>query len=153
MAGLPGLCASYYKEGTGSMEKIGASKPVNKIAALVTSKGYTFEPERQTRPNGLPFWEHKPETNKVPANCPNLTGQRKGRFTVVGYYKSTKRAKGSPSTWVVRCDCGMYEVRSGSALRNPMNDKDRCYDCQKLYQLQRNEEYRRLGFNLDERDR
>lgn len=133
------------------MERVASGTPVNKTAAMVTGKGTSFEPEMDL--SSVTRWDHRPHTYAVPKGTPDMTGKRQGRLTVVGYHGSSKNNRSSPSRWVVRCVCGMYEIRAGKSLRNANNSDDRCYDCRKLQSMQRNEEYRRLGYNREEYNR
>ena len=57
--------------------KIGTSKPVNKLAALVTSKGYEYQPNKEIV--NL-HWELKPQLRSVPKNTPNLIGFKFGHL-------------------------------------------------------------------------
>lgn len=73
-----------------------------------------------TCPPILPESEH--EKRNV---TEDLTGHRQGRFSVVGF------AAGVKARWVVKCDCGFFEIRSTQALKNPNNGKDCCSECRK----------------------
>lgn len=48
-------------------------------------------------------------TVPVQGNTPDLSGQRFGRLSIVGY-------AGDRGKWVVRCDCGHYTIRVGRTL-------------------------------------
>lgn len=118
-------------------------KPINRTAALVVSKGTHFHPNKkvQTADQKTPI-----RTRKVPLNIENLTGRRRGRFTVLGL------AEGMKGRWVVRCDCGTYSLRRSKAINNPENDQDRCEECRHLAFLKREHNYRTTGRDADIRD-
>ena len=120
-------------------------QPVNKTAALVTSKGTHYEmkvksqvPEYIGPPAMLP-------RNKLPIapSLTDLTGRKKGRFTVVGMAAEGK------GKWVVRCVCGTYTIRSSQSVKsvdkNPLAHFDACRECMNLAYLKREEIYRRTG--------
>lgn len=48
-----------------------------------------------------------------------LVGRRFGRLTVMGLSAVPTTDSGHQGRWVVRCDCGAYEVRKRRALLNP----------------------------------
>jgi hypothetical protein len=101
---------------------------VNKTAALVTSKGFEYEPAKRI----VQVHSSDPLPMKPPArNEVDLTGLTFGRFTVMGKYT----VKSKQAMWVVRCLCGRYETRSSKAIRNPENHADRCDECRHLRHL------------------
>lgn len=56
----------------------------------------------------------------------DLTGMKRGRVTVVGLIEYVEDQR---SRWCVRCDCGRYEWRRHSSLKNGINlQKDDCCD-------------------------
>ena len=111
-------------------------RPVNKMAARVLNKGVTFTPEKkiQTQDQPTPL-AMKP----IPKGVKDLTGNRRGRLTVIGFFDSPK------IIWVVRCDCGMYTARRNKAILNKNNEQDRCEECRHLAHLKRTEVYRTTG--------
>jgi len=129
------------------MEEIAKRRPVNVTAARVTQPG----------PRGLEIG--KPTANPdsptpiamrpVPAQIPDLTGQRCGQLTVIGL-AAQRGGKGTSgrSRWVCRCVCGYYVTRKAGAIKNPDNAPyERCERCRQLANLQRETERRRLGLN------
>ena len=53
----------------------------------------------------------------------DLTGARQGKLTVVGF------SEGLKARWVVKCECGFYEIRTTQAIKNPNNGNDCCSEC------------------------
>lgn len=111
-------------------------EPINKTAALVTSKGTHYVPNKKIRQL---HWTAAPGLKPIPNDVKNIIGIRIGRFTVYGYFGKGK--------WVVRCDCGHFETRNRKAIFNERNKCDRCEFCRQKAYLRRNEAYRLNGFN------
>lgn len=103
------------------MDRIFSSSPMNKTAALVTGKGehYVSKKKIVTSHHANPI-----PTRKAPQV--DLTGLRVGRLTVKGLSRDT------PKRWVVRCDCGMFSLRTARAIRNPNNGTDCCEECRQF---------------------
>ena len=57
--------------------------------------------------------------------------------------------KNEHSRWLARCLCGIYEARSGRAVRNPKNTHDCCWQCHRLARLRKSEAWRRTGKDRD----
>ena len=101
-------------------------KPINLLARLVTGKGIHFTPIRKK--TNLPRWNICPDIIEFPGiDEYNMQGRRFGRFEVVGYYGKTKSQRAG--RWIVRCACGMYEIRTAKSIKNPRNNNDACEDC------------------------
>jgi hypothetical protein len=126
-----------------AMEEIAKRRPVNVTAARVTQPG----------PRGLDIGKRGEVLSPtplpmrpVPAQIPDMTGQRCGRLTVIGL--AVQRAQRGKSRWVCRCVCGYYALRSTKAITNPDNQvHERCERCRQVANLQRETERRRLGLN------
>ena len=123
------------------MKKYVSRDPVNKMASIVTSKGYKYKPRKIIAPTLVHTDVPPPMTGKGPQH---LVGVRFGYFEVIGLYAKKK------GRWVVRCDCGKYETRTAKAIKNPKNSGDRCHMCRHLEKLKRLDEYRRKGYNTKE---
>lgn len=63
---------------------------------------------------------------RTPDGVEDRTGHRRGALAVVGFWAYAKNHESTK--WVVRCDCGMYTVRSGRSLRR-VNIDDMCLAC------------------------
>lgn len=118
--------------------------PLDKQAAMMFAKG---EKHRVGLSNNRFHSDAPPRVQPwLNANRRNpaddLTGRTVGRLTVIGY------AAEHSGKWVVRCVCGLYELRSAKAVKNPANDRDACADCRTLDQAKRHEHWRRTGKDL-----
>lgn len=113
--------------------------PRDQTAANVIYKGGFFEPFKHKSTEKLsttPF-----PTRKPPIGCPDFTGIRKGRLTVIGMYNGVEvgaksfrkggRSKPQGHGWVCRCDCGNYTVRKSRSVRKKSYDS--CIECMQLY--------------------
>jgi hypothetical protein len=112
--------------------------PVNRAAALVTGKGFKYKSSKIIdcfHSIGPPPIDR--------AKCDYLR-LRKGRLTILGYLLN------KTSKLVVRCDCGIYTVRTVKAIKNKNNKADMCQECKHLIYLKRYEIYRRTGKQVEE---
>lgn len=120
---------------------IATSRPVDQVAARVLSPGEHYDPgkcQSHAMHSDLPI-----PTRPFPGlKEHNLTGFRKGSLVVKGY-AAEQDLKGKKSRWVVRCDCGYYEIRTAKSLKNPNNDDDRCAVCRDLAWIRRHDQRRR----------
>ena len=105
------------------VSEIITSIPINKTAGMVTQKGIHFDPEIKIIDRL--HTDIMPETRDPLPNSTDIIGVKNGSFTVVGLYRHCN------NRWVVRCDCGRYELRTAKAMRNPKNDQDACIYCRK----------------------
>ena len=123
-------------------ERLTGRTPVNKVAARVVSVGVHYDPQVDFAAHA--HWKTcpplKPFTPVVSGQ--DLTGRRIGYLTVVGRWAD---AKPKYRRWVVRCDCGSFEVRSSRAIANAKNAHDRCQECRALAYQKRNEYVQRTG--------
>lgn len=103
--------------------------PVDRVAARVV---FSRRPADETnfRPRGarapsrrecfkFATFETPPRpTGKRPKHYVDLSGRRVGRLTFMYFYGREKfgEAKNQPY-WVVRCDCGFFELRTPGACR------------------------------------
>ena len=114
--------------------------PVNRSAALVTSKGFNYKASKKIT------CAHS--VTPIPIDkksCVHLR-LRRGRLTVCGYLLN------KTSRLVVRCDCGIYTIRTIKSITNKNNDTDRCEECRHLVYLKRADIYRRTGKWVDNCD-
>lgn len=109
--------------------------PINKVSARVAFfRGDNFAPQPRS---GAPT--HRKATMLAPPapygarpdHAHDLTGQRSGSLAYVYWYC---QARGAKHVWVVRCDCGRYELRNetasqGSEMHSRWRDEDCCERC------------------------
>lgn len=122
-------------------------QPVDRIALRVVMPGIHYDIPEGTIPD-----HHMHSSTPLPVRriinqikmsrgfC-DLTGRRQGRLTVMGLSSNVN------GKWVVRCQCGAYEVRSAKALMNPKNDSDRCWVCRHEVTRRRKDEWVKTGGN------
>ncbi|ECC4541287.1 hypothetical protein C2920_21680 [Salmonella enterica] len=123
--------------------------PINKMAAIVTGKGFEYQPNCQIN---CDEYVGPPETVPVKdlalnSSFVDLTGRKKGRFTVIGLMKEKK------GRWLVRCVCGTYTTRSAKSIkgadRNPNAHLDACRRCMHEAYRKREYIYRTTGKDVD----
>lgn len=106
--------------------KAGYEKPIDAVAARVVARGEQFEyrADPSSLDSDLPLAVRPiPEATRASPSFKNYTGERFGRFTVLGLSADRK------GRWVCRCVCGRYSMRSSSAIGNAAEDAccDQCY--------------------------
>jgi hypothetical protein len=80
----------------------------------------------------------------------NLTGQKHGKLTVIGYYG---KAKGSTkyNLWVVQCECGNYQIRRTEKVRcnngpgRPSAPDRMCSECDYIERIKTRQRKQALG--------
>lgn len=117
---------------------IATNKPVNRTAGIVLQKGEHYEYENKS-------CEIESDTpillKTIPKKTEDLTGRRRGRFTVIGLARHFNKR------WIVRCDCGKYSIRKAKSIKNESNNCDRCTECRKLAQMKRHDYWKRTGMD------
>ena len=122
-------------------------QPIDRIALRVMMPGIHYD-----LPDGTIPAHHVHSSTPIPIRritkqiraCrgfSDLTGHKQGRLTVVGLSAEVSKR------WVVRCQCGEYELRSAKSLLNPKNDIDRCYACRHEVTRRIKYEYKKTGGN------
>jgi|TARA_R110000782_G_C14567462_1_gene386936 hypothetical protein len=112
--------------------------PVNRAAALVTGKGFKYKSSK------IIDSFHSISPSPIDRKKCDYLRLRKGRLTVLGYLLN------KTSKLVVRCDCGIYTVRTVKAVNNQYNKADMCQECKHLIYLKKYEIYRRTGKQVEE---
>lgn len=110
---------------TTNFDSIAASVPVDGTAVNVVSRGEHYEGRV---PAWHLHWKAPPlAIDEKPHNAENLEGVRFGLMQVVRFYS---RSYGHPKgcRWVVRCNCGDYEVRRTAAIKKA-DTEHRCQAC------------------------
>lgn len=80
--------------------------------------------------NGVRHWEVCPTIRPArPSNAGfvDITGERFGALVVYGIFVE-KNPKGTAALWVVKCDCGGFEIRTARQLRKA-NATASCQNC------------------------
>lgn len=85
---------------------------------------------------------------RLPAGVEDLSGRRVGRLRVVRYHRRHPKLG---SQWLVRCDCGDYELRRTKALRDT-GERAMCAACDWLNVVKARNERERHGMSGREAD-
>lgn len=110
---------------------IATSRPVDATAARVLQKGEHYDPVKAKERFGHSDTPLPTGRYRGPASW-DMTGNRFGLFLVVGAVPG-QVVTGFKTRWVVRCQCGAYEIRTTRAIKNPENAEiDRCAVCRNL---------------------
>lgn len=127
---------------TVNYEALAASAPLNRDAAVAMNGRGVGRPKGPVYPPGyirsdipLPMRPIE-KTHLANASFEDLTGRRVGRLVVQGLYAVSN---GKTGRWVVRCDCGQYEVRVAGPLKdlNAPRDAMCCFECDHVESLKR----------------
>lgn len=72
----------------------------------------------------------------------DLTGIKKGNFTVIGLFNCHVFDK-----WVLRCCCGNYEIRTAKTFKKIEDrvDQNRCQSCVDLERLRNKDYFKKVG--------
>lgn len=132
--------------------------PINKTASLVVYGNRDFEDEipkedwiikQQADNKGFKVSSHSLlplDKTSVPIHIKNnpefidFTGKRFGKLTVCGKLDKkqaffvTKGSSADSCKWVVRCECGKYELRVTRTVKRKLkdaNNSDSCEECSK----------------------
>lgn len=105
--------------------------PIDRTSAMMFAKGVASP----VVTIACDHWEICPPLKKQVRYGDDLTGRRQGRMVVVGMYRDRK------GRWVVRCDCGSFEIRTAKAICNAGNNSDKCVKCRKTDQAKRHHEF------------
>lgn len=107
--------------------------PINRNAYKVFSEGEKHDVVLNEHKGYLSWETCPPLKNKFSYSgqlkVDRLVGKRKGNFTIKGVLLQEKETR--KALWVVRCDCGLYEVRTHKSLNNLNNVNDSCRVCNK----------------------
>ena len=114
---------------------------------VVYYKGVEYEPEikgityrTQDVPHRMRNIKSLPDKVLKDPNFKDYTGHKYGNFTVVGMLHDVKFDK-----WVLRCSCGMYEIRRTSRINKPPErfSQEVCQSCLDLARLQHKDFYKK----------
>ena len=121
--------------------KQGHERPVDATAARVVSRGesYDFKASPGSVNSFLPLPIRKATAGEMRTSTfLDLSGAKLGRLTVIGLAAEVK------ARWVCRCVCGIYALRSSSAVKAAAADAC-CDQCHLLAIAKRKEFIRRTG--------
>lgn len=123
-------------------DRLIASAPVNKAAALATSESAEpsgFRADHSARDAYLQDGPH-PIKQSLPIDpCfKDLTGQRFGKLVVRGVIDGSKsEGKSKGTLWAVRCDCSRYTARRQKFLLQGHPDRHACLECDYADEIKR----------------
>jgi hypothetical protein len=107
--------------------------PVNKLAAVVVSKyrGLNTDFSRDTAVSSMsPIAISKFQGDSIH----DLTGQRSGRYIIIGCSSYRGSGKTAKARWVGKCSCGRYQLLTTKSVKR--NHKDTmCKECKKHISL------------------
>lgn len=106
---------------------LSSSAPVDRTAARVVGKG--FHHEVKVKAGDTQTWDAPPLSAPRPAAAADYTGVRRGFMTAFRYHEAGKNG----SKWLVRCDCGNYEVRSIKKWAERQDLPDGCTRCRRVH--------------------
>ena len=105
---------------TTNFDALAASAPLDRQASVV--RDGSGEGWEGRVPAFVDHWKAPPAPLCAkPEEIPDLTGRRIGRLTVVRFHR---RKNGGQ--WLVRCDCGDYEVRRSSVITDFKGTLEAC---------------------------
>ena len=118
-------------------DAVAAATPNDQTAGAVVSQGgYHFDVKHRVPPHVMhqdtppPMRSADDRHGVHPATMREMVGVRSGRLTVIGLSTLGPGGKNGKARWVVRCDCGMYEVRNRKALLKRADPRpDACWEC------------------------
>ena len=113
---------------------IATGRAVNATAAGVLSSGEHYDRMDGNTTAGHSDAPHRIKVWTGPKD-ENLTGREFGAFKVLGVWADSKPGA---FRWVVKCQCGAYELRKAKSIKNTENAKiDRCIKCRDLAYLKK----------------
>ena len=121
---------------------------VDRTTLRVVSPGTRYELPDGTIPethvhSQIPLPVRKPHKTEIyQPEFKDLTGDIIGHLKVIGLTADYQKR------WVVRCCCGIYEIRRAKVLKNySKNYPDKCFYCRRKDTANRQHEFITNGFN------
>lgn len=116
--------------------------PIDMTARKVVSKGINFDKNEFVSKHKFKYHSDLPLiiNNQLPKDPSfiDFTGLKVGNLSVIGLVKNSYGIRGK---WLVKCNCGIYEVRTSKAIKNHLNnpqfDNDCCLECEEKIKLTR----------------
>lgn len=118
--------------------------PLDRMAARVVSKGEHWD--RRISKKGGKVWTVCPKFKRLPHDVVDITGLRRGRMKIVGYFGRSKSGR-TGQKWIARCDCGRFEVRNATAFKRGLETGhgDACRYCRQEIAIKRHDRWREQG--------
>ena len=122
--------------------KFTAGQPVDRIAKRVVSGGISYVPSCKKNEQ---MWKIMPKPEAVPSGINDITGMRRGRIVIAGYYEG-RRSNGRKLRhyWIARCDCGTFVVRLGKKFEKNTDPENACQTCKHKQFLKRDNNRRAI---------
>ena len=128
--------------------KLGNERPIDAVAARVTSVGESFEYREMesSQDSEVPLPVVVPtRAQQMNPSFADMTGKRLGRMVVIGISADRK------ARWVCKCVCGRYAPRTSAAITAAAPDAC-CEQCYLMAVSKRQEYIRRTGKEKDTRE-
>ena len=120
---------------TTDFDAVAASAPLDRQASVIRDGSGDLW-EAKINEAGQAHWDAPPlPLSAKPANQPELTGHRFGRFVVMRWHGATSKKNPEPA-WLVRCSCGDYELRRTKTILRAGDLDDCCMKCKVVRTLQ-----------------
>lgn len=101
------------------------------------------------------FWYTAPDIRPTPPDTVDLSGSKYGRLSVIGLLPA--KGSGQRALWLTRCSCGLYEGRTGKAIRSAHYFGGLCHRCKRVLtnkaSLWRQNFFDRNGYYPSDEDR
>lgn len=132
--------------------------PVNSTAARVISKGIRYEvaidEDRFNSESPPPLTKITEKHFRQNPLFVDFTHVKYGNLTVIGLAKSMRKGK-AQGQWVVKCDCGNYEIRTAKAIKNHLKNEenlqsDMCSICQDTRRVRIIAQAKSMGYTFKE---
>lgn len=108
---------------TTNFDALAAAAPLDRQASVIRDgSGDLWDGRVQAT---QAHWKAPPiPVHERPEDQPDLTGLRQGRLTAIRYHET--RTKPRRHQWLVRCDCGDYEVRRAEVIADHRGEHEAC---------------------------
>lgn len=106
--------------------------PIDRTAKVVTGQGEHWSPVKLLELNESNAMIAPPQSIPRPDRLPDYSGIRRGRMVAIRFHRqSSGRSSGSRkgAIWIVRCDCGLFELRSIERWVKRADRDDCCTIC------------------------
>lgn len=119
---------------TMDFDRVASSAPLDATAASVRDgSGDLYEvaiPAHHPHFRAPPLPLHRLQPGQI-----DYTGRRIGRLTVIRFHELRHNGGTKEAMWLVRCQCGDYELRRAKTIRRNANADACCYVCHSVNTL------------------